>query len=106
MYERKKQRDGSLAWFQSIKNQAEEPSPCLIFFDWNASLQDAVSNPVASELLNNAIDTVGKRSSAVLLAHDRIAQTAEILNELLDYFADYSMETLTPDVAPVQFSLK
>ena len=74
-----------------------------VFFDWNASLQDAVTNPVAAELFETAVTTVGEQRKVVMLAHDRIPQTAQILEELLDYFNDYSFEIITPDVAPVQF---
>ncbi|MCL1809636.1 MAG: polysaccharide deacetylase [Clostridiales bacterium] len=77
-----------------------------VFFDWNASLQDAVKNPVVSELYNNAVTTVGNSSRVVLLAHDRIPQTAQLLDELIDYFGDYRMELLTPDASPVQFKFK
>ncbi|MCL1981991.1 MAG: polysaccharide deacetylase [Clostridiales bacterium] len=75
----------------------------FVFFDWNASLQDAVKNPVASVLFNNAVATVGDSDRVVLLAHDRIPQTAQLLGELLDYFGDYHMELLTPVVEPIQF---
>ena len=74
-----------------------------IFFDWNASLQDAVSKPVESKLYKSAVTTVGKKTRVILLAHDRILQTAHILNDLLDYFSDYRMELLTPDIAPIHF---
>ncbi|MCL2519095.1 MAG: polysaccharide deacetylase [Oscillospiraceae bacterium] len=74
-----------------------------VFFDWNASLQDAVTNPVAAKLFDSAVTTVGEQRSVVMLVHDRIPQTAEILGELLDYFSDYSFEVITPDVSPVQF---
>ena len=74
-----------------------------IYFDWNASLEDAVRNPQADLLLKSAKNSVGGKNAAVLLAHDTVSVTAQILPELLDMFAEYKFELLTSNVAPVRF---
>jgi peptidoglycan/xylan/chitin deacetylase (PgdA/CDA1 family) len=75
-----------------------------IYFDWNASLEDALKNPNAAVLLENAKNSAGGKSRVVMLAHDTVSVTAEILPELLDLFSDYRIEPLTAAVRPVQFA--
>lgn len=76
----------------------------FIYFDWNASLEDASGKSKTKEqMIQCAIDTSLGRKKVVLLAHDRVENTALTLGELIDTFSDYKMEPLTEDVAPVQF---
>lgn len=76
----------------------------FIYFDWNASIEDASGKSKTKEqMIRCAIDTSLGRKKVVLLAHDRVENTALTLGELIDTFSDYKMEPLTEDVAPVQF---
>ena len=75
-----------------------------IYYDWNASLEDAVKNPREDQLIENAVSSTLGRKSVVLLAHDVIDETASCLDRLLDQFPEYQMEPLTPESEPVQFS--
>ena len=76
----------------------------FVYFDWNASLEDAVSKSEPEELIANARESTLGRRKVVLLAHDIIHNTVLCLDELLDEFPEYKMEVLTKDVKPIQFS--
>lgn len=78
----------------------------FIYFDWNASLEDAVSKSEPEELIANARESTLGRRKVVLLAHDIIHNTVLCLDELLDEFPEYRMEVLTKDVKPIQFNNK
>lgn len=83
---------------------AEMEKRGFIYYDWNASLEDASSKvKTPEELVQNAVDTALGRKKVVLLAHDRVENTALALEALIDAFPEYKMEPLTEDVAPVQF---
>ena len=74
-----------------------------IYYDWNASLEDAVANPKAEQLIANAVDTAMGRQKVILLAHDVVETTGSCLDELLDHFPEYQMLPLTEEVEPIQF---
>lgn len=76
----------------------------FVYFDWNASLEDATGkeNP-PEKLIINAVDTSLRRKKVVLLAHDRVTNTALALPDLLDAFPEYRMEPLTTATEPVRF---
>lgn len=74
-----------------------------VYFDWNASLQDAVKNPEEKTLLANAAGSVLGRRKVVLLAHDVVKETGNCLEELLDMFPEYEMKQLSEAVEPIQF---
>ncbi|MDO4303010.1 MAG: N-acetylmuramoyl-L-alanine amidase [Bacillota bacterium] len=76
-----------------------------IYFDWNASLEDAAGDYQPEELIANARETALDRKRVVMLAHDRVYNTALCLDRLLSQFPEYKMEVLSPDVEPVQFAL-
>jgi hypothetical protein len=65
-----------------------------------------VRYPDAATILNSAKTTVGKQKRVIMLAHDRVAQSAQILEEALDYFYDFNFDVLTPEVLPVRFKAK
>ena len=75
----------------------------FIYFDWNASLEDALKKSEPEELIANARETALGRKHVVMLAHDIVHSTALCLNDLIDQFPEYRMEPLTPEVTPVQF---
>lgn len=76
----------------------------FVYFDWNASLQDAAGKEVKpAQLVQNAKETALNRKTVVLLAHDRVKNTALCLNDLLDAFSEYQFRTLKPYTKPVQF---
>lgn len=75
----------------------------FIYFDWNASLEDAVSSSTPEQLLQNAGESTLGRKRVVMLAHDIVYNTRVCLNRLIDQFPEYQMEPLTADVAPICF---
>lgn len=74
-----------------------------IYFDWNASLEDAVKSTKQEQLVQNAVDTALGRRKIVLLAHDLFAKTVKCLPDLLEAFPDYEFEPLSEGILPVQF---
>ncbi len=75
----------------------------FIYFDWNASLEDAAKNTTPEQLIANAMNSTFGRKKVVMLAHDIQKNTALCLEELLDSFPEYQMEPLTSEVEPIQF---
>ena len=75
----------------------------FVYFDWNASLEDAVREPQKENLIANALETPLGRRKVVMLAHDTVDTTADCLEEILDGLAEYKMEQLTSEVSPIQF---
>lgn len=75
----------------------------FIYFDWNASLEDATKNNDPEVLLKNAVESTLGRKKIVMLAHDIIYNTTLCLEELIEQFPEYRMEPLTPEVEPIQF---
>lgn len=75
----------------------------FVYFDWNASLEDAVSKSTPEQLLQNARESTLGRKKIVMLAHDIVYNTTQCLEQLIDQFPEYQMEPLTPEVAPIQF---
>lgn len=83
---------------------AEMEKRGFIYYDWNASIEDAVGgDKTVEELIWNAKNTASDRQKVVLLAHDRVDSTAQALNALIDAFPEYKMEPLTEDIEPVHF---
>lgn len=74
-----------------------------VYFDWNASLEDAAGSYEPQQLIDNAKSTTLGRRRIVMLAHDRVLNTALCLGELLDQFPEYQMEILTEETEPVRF---
>lgn len=83
---------------------AEMEKRGFIYFDWNASVEDAAGGTVSREkLVQNAVDTALGRKKVVLLAHDRVENTALALEALIDAFPDYQIKPLSENVTPIQF---
>lgn len=74
-----------------------------IYFDWNASLEDAVTHGEPEVLIENATSSTLGRKKVVMLAHDIVYPTTQCLDELIDAFPEYRMEPLSEDVSPIQF---
>ena len=74
-----------------------------IYYDWNASLEDAVKNPDPKQLIENGVSTTLGRKKVVLLAHDVVGSTGLCLEELLDSLPEYEMKPLSEDVEPICF---
>ncbi len=90
------------AVYQDIIKEMEERG--FVYYDWNASLGDAAKHTVTSEeLIGNAVSTARGRREVVMLAHDRVDNTAYALGELIDALPEYRMERLTTKAVPVQF---
>lgn len=75
----------------------------FIYFDWNGSLEDAVTKSTPEQLIQNARQSTLKRKKVVMLAHDIVYNTTLCLEDLIDQFPEYKMEPLTPEVTPIQF---
>lgn len=74
-----------------------------VYYDWNASLEDAVSKTTPQQILKNAKESTLQRKKVVMLAHDIVYNTTLCLEELLDQFPEYEFLPLTKDVTPIQF---
>ena len=75
----------------------------FIYFDWNASLEDAVKKTAPEKLIQNAKESTLERKKVVMLAHDIIYNTTLCLEDLIRQFPEYKMEPLTSEVVPIQF---
>lgn len=93
------------AYNQAIREELieEMTGRGFIYFDWNASLEDAVRKSTPEQLIANAVESTLGRKKVVMLAHDIIYDTGMCLEDLLDRLPEYRMEVLTEDVEPVQF---
>lgn len=74
-----------------------------IYYDWNASLDDAVKNPDPKQLIENGVSTTLGRKKVILLAHDVVGSTGLCLEELLDSLPEYEMKPLSEEVEPICF---
>lgn len=74
-----------------------------VYFDWNASLEDAVKKPNKEKILKNAKESTLGRKVVVMLAHDTVSVTAEALEELLELFPEYKFCPIDENVQPVTF---
>ncbi len=74
-----------------------------IYFDWNASLEDAVKKSTPELLLTNAKESTLGRKKVVMLAHDVVYNTTLCIHDLIEQFPEYQMLPLTEEVAPIQF---
>ncbi len=81
----------------------EMTSQGYIYFDWNASLEDAVRHPDAQQLIQNAKESTLGRKKIIMLAHDTVDETAVCLEELIGEFPEYEMKALDANVFPIQF---
>lgn len=89
------------AVYQDMIEEMEEKG--FVYFDWNASLEDAVTKAAPEELIRNARESTLGRKKVVMLAHDIVENTSLCLEELIAEFPEYKMEPLTAEVAPIQF---
>ncbi len=74
-----------------------------IYFDWNASLEDASRDNATEKLLQNACESTLGRRRVVMLAHDVVYNTTLCLEELLEQFPEYKMLPLSEEVEPIHF---
>lgn len=74
-----------------------------LYYDWNASLEDAVTGADPAQLIANGVGTTLGRNKVILLAHDVVHNTGEILEDLLDRFPEYEMRPLSKEVEPIHF---
>ncbi len=78
----------------------------FIYYDWNASLEDAVKDPRPERLIANAMESIQAKDHVVLLAHDVVYATGICLDDLLEQLPEYRMEVLTRDLEPVHFRME
>ena len=82
---------------------AEMTDRGFIYFDWNGSLEDAMSKSTPEQLVENAVESTLGRKKVVMLAHDMVYNTTLCLEDLIDSFPEYKMEPLTEEVTPIRF---
>lgn len=75
----------------------------FIYYDWNASLEDAVGKSTPESLITNAVESTLGRKRIVLLAHDIVYNTRLCLEDLIEALPEYNFAPLTEETAPVQF---
>lgn len=78
----------------------------FVYFDWNASLEDAVRKTSPAELVENAKETAMDRDRVILLAHDTIYNTSLCIEDIILQFPEYRLEPLSEEVVPIRFRLK
>lgn len=81
----------------------------FVYYDWNASGEDAVSQTTtAEEIVQSALDTGLSRNRAFLLLHDTDSkkETVRALRGIIRGYRDagFTFEPLTADVVPVVYS--
>ncbi len=74
-----------------------------VYYDWNASLEDAVKKNTPEQLIVNARESTLNRKRVVMLAHDIVYSTTLCLEDLLGEFPEYEFLPLTKEVSPIQF---
>ncbi len=97
---------GSVNAFNQETGEAiiqEMKSRGYLYYDWNASLEDAVKNPNPERLIVNGVDSTLGRQKVILLAHDVVGSTGVCLEELLDSLPEYEMRPLHEGVEPIWF---
>ncbi|MDE6749331.1 MAG: N-acetylmuramoyl-L-alanine amidase [Lachnospiraceae bacterium] len=75
-----------------------------IYFDWNASMEDAVKDPDPETLIANGLSSTLGRKKVVMLAHDVVYSTGICLERMLDGLPEYEMKPLSEEVTPIQFN--
>ena len=74
-----------------------------VYYDWNASLEDAVRKPNRDKILKNAKESTLGRDVVVMLGHDTVDMTVEVLEELLTLFPEYEFKAIDETVEPIKF---
>ena len=74
-----------------------------VYYDWNASLEDAVKKPDKDKILKNAKESTLGRKVVVMLAHDTVDMTVEVLEELIKQFPEYEFKALDEKVEQIKF---
>lgn len=82
---------------------AEMTAQGYVYFDWNASFEDAVRGVTCEKILQNAKESTLGRKRVVMLAHDLVDKTIECLEEVLELFPEYELLPLDENVEPVRF---
>lgn len=77
-----------------------------IYYDWNASLEDASKSAKIEDMVANGVNSTLGRKKIILLAHDVVCNTGACLNDLLDSLPEYEMLPLSEDVEPIRFATK
>lgn len=75
----------------------------FIYYDWNASLEDAVGKSTPESLITNAIESTLGRKRVILLAHDVVYNTRICLGDLLEALPEYNFAPLTEEIVPIRF---
>lgn len=79
----------------------------FLYYDWNASTEDAAAGESKYSVYTNAVHSAANRDKVILLMHDSSDKynTVETLPQIINKFRNdgYKFDKLTKDVKPVVF---
>ena len=85
----------------------EMTSRGYVYYDWNVSAEDAVGKVTEQQVINNIIQTMGKKTRAFVLMHDSeyMISTVNALNDIIQYGINqnYKFDKITNQTKPVKF---
>lgn len=86
---------GSTGYSRTIHKQVRDLG--LGWFDWNAMTSDTAAGMTAQDLYDFAVKTTGDEEVVILLAHEGIKRTQQILPDLIAFYRDngYEFRTLS-----------
>jgi peptidoglycan/xylan/chitin deacetylase (PgdA/CDA1 family) len=80
----------------------------FLFYDWNASTQDAVANMTPAAIVQSVKDTIKNQTNVIVLGHDSESKynTVKALPEIIDFLQKegYTFGKLDKGVAPIIFT--
>lgn len=87
---------GSTSYAYHLRKTVVEDLGCA-WFDWNAMTADTHKNMKAQDLYDHAVYTAAEEEVVIMLAHEGIKKTREILPQLVTYFREkgYSFRELS-----------
>ena len=82
---------------------AEMSEMGYLYYDWNASMEDASKNVTKEQIIQSAVESTLGRKKVVMLGHDIVCNTSVCIEELIDSFPEYKFLPLTKEVTPIIF---
>ncbi len=82
---------------------AEMSEMGYLYYDWNASMEDALKNVTKEQIIQSAVESTLGRKKVVMLGHDIVYNTSVCIEELIDSFPEYEFLPLTKEVTPIIF---
>lgn len=84
---------------------AEMADRGYVYYDWNASLEDATRHNEPETLIRNACESTLGRKRVIMLAHDVVYNTTLCLDEIIEQFPEYRFSAIDDDTEPICFAL-